>query len=913
MSVDVARLTLEIDSRQLQNAGTQLDWFTKKGEKAERQMVRLRTSSRALGGSILASREQFQQFGTTAQRVGRNLSLYLGAPLLAIGAKVTMVGKTFETEMTKINTLVGIAEGELSGMEERILSVSRSTGRGATELARALFTVTSAGARGATALDILETSAKASAIGLGETQTIAQATTAVLQAYGEENLSAARAIDILASTVRAGNLEASSLAPTLGRVVGLAAQLGVSFEELGANIATFTRLGVNAEEAVTALRGLLNSLISPSSEGAKVLEELGLSFGYLRERVRDQGLADTMIFLLQNLEGQDEALAKVVPNVRALSNVLGTAGVQAESYAEILTDVEEGHGIVNEGFETVGKTAEQQWNQAKAALEAASISLRDSTLPVMVELATVIEEVAGWFSTLDEETQSNIVRFGLFAIAAGPVVMVFGKLVSVIPRVIGMLKTLRIALATNPWTLAIGVVGGLATLLAGKYYSSTRDAVEVTNEFSEAVMDQNKTLAEAQKALEGLTLQKMMDNTVEAIKLTRQEMEGLRSTLQGYFENVQASGRFRDSTFQEWLEAIDAQGGSGQHSMFLGLQEQLNALEEQKETIIELNRLENELAQARVNTGTVAKQRIPILEDEIDNLRMMIGLATKYREEHEAASDAANSGNKTLTDRIQIEEDLFDTVDQAEKVIRPLQLMEEYLLGFPVSINEAELAMEKLQQRMSEATGQDQRDELRAYIEELEKIIDAMKGIEEESDDVKTTTDKLNQTAKDLGFTFSSAAEQAIVAWEGFASFLNGLFQDILRITTRSIITEPLSSGLTSLFSGMGIGSEETVEDALVTSSGKVIHIDPNDNALFMKDFGPLNKAMKGAGGGNVYVSVENYTDSKVDIQRTKEPGGDIRIRAIVKREVSSLIEEGELDGVARRNWNVSRNAMRRG
>jgi hypothetical protein len=61
--------------------------------------------------------------------------------------------------------------------------------------------------------------------------------------------------------------------------------------------------------------------------------------------------------------------------------------------------------------------------------------------------------------------------------------------------------------------------------------------------------------------------------------------------------------------------------------------------------------------------------------------------------------------------------------------------------------------------------------------------------------------------AKDLGFTFASAAEDAILKWESVGDVLRGLGQDVARIFLRSTITEPLGNSLAGAFKGMGGGS----------------------------------------------------------------------------------------------------------
>lgn len=64
--------------------------------------------------------------------------------------------------------------------------------------------------------------------------------------------------------------------------------------------------------------------------------------------------------------------------------------------------------------------------------------------------------------------------------------------------------------------------------------------------------------------------------------------------------------------------------------------------------------------------------------------------------------------------------------------------------------------------------------------------------------------------ARELGLTFSSAFEDAIVAGKGLQDVLKGLEQDILRILARKLVTEPLANVVTgalgSAFGSGGIG-----------------------------------------------------------------------------------------------------------
>ncbi len=59
--------------------------------------------------------------------------------------------------------------------------------------------------------------------------------------------------------------------------------------------------------------------------------------------------------------------------------------------------------------------------------------------------------------------------------------------------------------------------------------------------------------------------------------------------------------------------------------------------------------------------------------------------------------------------------------------------------------------------------------------------------------EIESAGDKGSEVARDLGLTFASAAEEALVSWQGVGNFLKGLEQDLLRIATRKVFTEPLA------------------------------------------------------------------------------------------------------------------------
>jgi hypothetical protein len=257
-----------------------------------------------------------------------------GIGLVEVGRQALTLSGDFDDALTQINTLVGESTEQIAAWRGELLKMGPELGKGPVELAKALYSITGAGARGAEALEILRQAALASSLGMGDTQTVAKAVVATLEAYGRSNITAAAATETLRNAVREGNLEASELAPSLGKVTGIAASLGVNFAELTGFIAKFTKSGGSASEGVTALRGVLNTFLDGQPATVQALKDLGLSLDGVRQSIREKGLSATLVDLFERIGDNKDAMAALFPSVEALSGALNV--IASDSGADYL-------------------------------------------------------------------------------------------------------------------------------------------------------------------------------------------------------------------------------------------------------------------------------------------------------------------------------------------------------------------------------------------------------------------------------------------------------------------------------------------------------------------------------------------------------------------------------------------------
>lgn len=354
-------------------------------------------SSFAAATAGLAS---FTTVAGTAVIAGTALAGAMLVPAVAAAAD-------FQAEMVKLNTLVGISSDLMGEFEESILKLAPGLGQTPEELAKAMFAITSGGIRSAESIDLMVASAQAARIGLGDVTTIARVSTAVLQAFADQNLTAAQAVDIMVGTVREGNLVASELPNAFGRVIGIAGQMGVTFEEVGTFIATFTRLGVSAEIAATSLRATLFSILNPGKEARDTFDSIGLSVQGMRDKIKNDGLTDAMLALLEATDGNLDVLSDIIPNIRAMSGVLGVYAAQADQVVEIQDNMNNIFGVTAEGFETVQSTVKNSVAELKASIGTIAVTVGRFFLPPTQLMIDALVTIAG----VANDTADSILSF----------------------------------------------------------------------------------------------------------------------------------------------------------------------------------------------------------------------------------------------------------------------------------------------------------------------------------------------------------------------------------------------------------------------------------------------------------------------------------------------------------------------
>jgi TP901 family phage tail tape measure protein len=444
---------------------------------------RIRDGATATSAAQLSASRQtvtgLNNVARAATASGKALSTYVTLPVLAVGAASVKMAVDFNTAMTRVHALTGANAAQIDKWSKSIQTLAVQTGQGPKALADSLYYVASAGLATSQVMPVVRDSAKAAATGMGDAAVVADVLTSALNAYRGSGLTAKTATDNLVAAIKYGKGEPTDFATSLGRIIGPAAQLNVSFGQTTGAIAALTNQGLDASEAVTGLRQVFVEFLKPSANATKVLKSMGFTADELRldlakpnglmktlallrvhmgglgidtkklgEITKTSGTAAGLAYISKNSKSLSDSIAGVFPNVRALNAFLLLTGKGAAKAGQTIRQVAHDNTALNKAFSTtVQQSASFRLHQLWATVQVDLISFGNVVLPILDKVAI---KLTGWFKALahlSPGTRTLIVEAGLLVAALGPMLYIFGSILLVGTAVGSLFLDIPIAMA----------------------------------------------------------------------------------------------------------------------------------------------------------------------------------------------------------------------------------------------------------------------------------------------------------------------------------------------------------------------------------------------------------------------------------------------------------------------------------
>lgn len=368
MTVDVASLALRVDALEVNAASESLKRLQQSGSDAEK----------GLGKSTDNMATSFRRLGIQAA------ALY--AAFKTISGATTSFNE-FDKSLGLISTQLGDATHQVQEFAAASRTLATQFGSNLSTQSGAFFEILSSGITDTTeATEILTEANKLAIGGNADLITTIGGLTSIMKVYEGSVKNAAEVSDSLFTSALAGNISIEELSVGLGRVSGLANNVGVGLDELGSSIAALTLVGVPAREAIVGVRAVLASLVKPSAEAAEEAERLGIAFN--ADSIKESG---GLLKFLEELKiktgGSTTSLGLLFGGVESLLPILNLTSKAGAEFNQIMEQQANKLGISDKSFQKMADTNEFKMQKFMASVNSAAVTLGGTLASILTPAA----------------------------------------------------------------------------------------------------------------------------------------------------------------------------------------------------------------------------------------------------------------------------------------------------------------------------------------------------------------------------------------------------------------------------------------------------------------------------------------------------------------------------------------------
>ncbi len=336
----------QLDAR-LKSTANQLGQFNKVGSATQAAAQKVAAANKTLGQSFRthlgAANQQTTQLTTSLGLLSRiAFTQFIVSGLNQIeNALVSAANRAadFQAQLSLIRTIDG-GGSSADQIADRVRRLSDNYNIDLMDAVRANYQATSnqIGETTAETERFLEVAARFSKATGSSFADSVDLLSGAIKSYGLSVADSERVASILFKTIDLGRISASEFANSFGRLGPLAADTGLSMEEMAAALAAISVRGSNTSESLTMLRSITTALLKPSEAMKEALADMGFESG--DTALRTLGLAETLRQLDHWTGGSSAKMAALFQNVRGLSGAASLTSDDLQSFKASLIEIQ---------------------------------------------------------------------------------------------------------------------------------------------------------------------------------------------------------------------------------------------------------------------------------------------------------------------------------------------------------------------------------------------------------------------------------------------------------------------------------------------------------------------------------------------------------------------------------------------
>lgn len=432
------------------------------------------TEIKTMQEDVSKSLSAYTELGTGMKDVGKSMSKYVTAPIVAAGTASVYMFTQFEEAMSQVKAVGGMTGDELQRMTDLALEMGAKTKFSALEAANAMYELTKLGFDAnemMTALPATMDLAAAGDVGLAEASTIVAQS---MNMFGESAEQTTRYADVFAKAAAMGALDVTTLGEALSYAGPSAAAMGYSLEETAAALAVFSDAGIDGTRAGTTFEALMRDMKQKAMDSGGALTFFGKAGEEVAISLYDaNGMIRPLVDIIRDIESatagmtdaqRDAALASVAntQGLRGLNVLLGKGADYLQTYTD---EIYNSAGAGDEMASVMQDNLAGSLEQLGGALETAGIAIGEVLAPVIRDIADGIKALVEWFVALSPEVKKVVVIVAALAAALGPLLVIFGTILTAIPMMVQGWGILKVAMGAVMLP-ALKIVAIIAAIIA---------------------------------------------------------------------------------------------------------------------------------------------------------------------------------------------------------------------------------------------------------------------------------------------------------------------------------------------------------------------------------------------------------------------------------------------------------------
>ena len=398
-----------------------------------------------------AALAKIEEIGGKLENVGSKMS-DVGKKLLPVTAGVTGLGtaavKTtadFDSSMSQVQATMGItsdAMSDLNGESVNTVDALRGlakemgskTAFSASECADAMNYLALAGYDTQEIYNTLPTVLNLAASGGIDLASASDMVTDAMSALGMETSDADTMVDQMAKTASSTNTSVAQLGEGILTIGATAKSIKGGTAELNTALGILANNGIKGAEGGTHLRNVILSLQNPTDAAASQMEALGVSVYDSEGNMRSMN--DILGDLNTSMDGMTSAeknnIISTIFNKTDLSAVNALLANTGSSWDGLQQSIIDSGGAAQQMADTQLDNLSGQITILKSALEGLAISFGEILMPMVRSAVEKIQAFVDKLNSLDDSQKQTIIRIAAVAAAIGPLLIIFGKMISTV-------------------------------------------------------------------------------------------------------------------------------------------------------------------------------------------------------------------------------------------------------------------------------------------------------------------------------------------------------------------------------------------------------------------------------------------------------------------------------------------------